>query len=80
MSEHTVRGVVEIGPVARGSKSEQVSVVLRTEERTWLLRRLGGPPFGMDDALTAWAGKTVEVTGYPGTGVFLLTAEPTELR
>lgn len=80
MTERTVRGVVEVRPVARGSKSEQVTVVLRADDRTWLLRRLGGPPFGVDDDLATWAGKTVEVTGYPGSGVFLLTEEPTELR
>jgi len=80
MNERTVRGVVEVRPVARGSKSEQVTVVLRADERTWLLRRRGGPPFGVDDELAAWAGKAVAVTGYPGSGVFLLTEEPTELR
>jgi len=80
MSEQTVRGVVEVCPVARGSKSEHVTVVLRTDDRTWLLRRRGGPSFGVDDELAAWAGKTVEVTGFPGTGVFQLTEEPTELR
>jgi hypothetical protein len=79
MNEITVRGVVEVSPVARGSKSEQVTVVLRTGQRSWMLRRAGGPSFGVDADLAVWAGKTVEVTGYPGSGVFLATTEPTEV-
>ena len=76
--EHA-RGVVSVQPVARGSKSEQPTVVLQTADRNWLLRRVGGPSFGVDDELAAWAGKTVEVTGYTGSGVFLLTEFPTEV-
>jgi hypothetical protein len=76
--EHA-RGVVSVQHVARGSKSEQPAVVLQTADRSWLLRRTGGPSFGVDDELAAWAGKTVEVTGYAGGGVFLLTELPTEV-
>jgi hypothetical protein len=76
--EHA-RGVVSVQQVARGSKSEQPAVVLQTADRSWLLRRVGGPSFGVDDELAAWAGKTVDVTGYKGGGVFLLTEFPTEV-
>lgn len=78
MIEHA-RGVVSVQQVARGSKSEQPAVVLRTADRSWLLRRPGGPSFGVDDELAAWAGKTVDVIGYAGSGVFLLVELPTEV-
>ena len=78
MTQH-VRGVVSLQRVARGSKSEQPAVVLHTSERSWVLRRVGGPPFGVDDELAFWVGKTVDVTGYAGSGVFLLTELPTEV-
>ena len=78
MTQHA-RGVVSLQRVARGSKSEQPAVVLQTSERSWVLRRVGGPPFGVDDDLALWAGKTVDVTGYAGSGVFLLTELPTEV-
>ena len=78
MTQH-VRGVVSVQRVARGSKSEQPAVVLQTPERSWVLRRVGGPPFGVDDELASWAGKIVDVTGYAGSGVFLLTELPTEV-
>ena len=78
MTQH-VRGVVSVQRVARGSKSEQPAVVLQTPERSWVLRRVGGPPFGVDVELALWAGKTVDVTGYAGSGVFLLTERPTEV-
>jgi hypothetical protein len=79
MNVETHRGVVSVLPVGVGSKSEQVAAVLRTAERTWLLRRQGGPSFGVDPQLARYEGKTVEVTGYPGSGVFLLAEEPREL-
>ncbi len=69
----TITGVVTVQPAAVGSKSEQVTAVLRAEGRTWLLRRSGGPAFGIDDELAAYDGKSVTVTGYAGSGVFLVT-------
>jgi hypothetical protein len=78
MTQHA-RGVISVQRVARGSKSEQPAVVLQTPERSWVLRRVGGPPFGVDDELASWVGKTVDVTGYAGSGVFLLTELPTEV-
>lgn len=78
MTTQRVRGVVSVRRIARGSKSEQPAVVLQTADRSWVLRRLGGPAFGVDDELAAWAGKTVEITGHPGSGVFLVTEPPTE--
>lgn len=68
----TVTGVVSIRDVAAGSKSEQRTAVLTTNERSWLLRRPDGPSFGVDDELVAWEGQWVTVTGYAGSGVFLV--------
>lgn len=73
----TTTGTISVRRVAKGSKSEQVTVVLTTPERAWLLRRAGDQSFGVDLALAALDGRTVTVTGYPGSGVFLLTDEPT---
>ena len=79
MTTRTVRGVVSIRHTASGSKSEQTTVVLTTDERSWLLRRSGGPSFGVDDDLARDDGKTVEVTGETGPGVFLVTEGPREI-
>jgi hypothetical protein len=79
MTTRTVQGVVSIQPVASGSKSEQTTVVLTTDERSWLLRRAGGPSFGVDPELARYDGKSVEVTGEAGPGVFLVTGEPREI-
>jgi hypothetical protein len=69
-----ITGTVSVRRVATGSKSEQVTAVLTTPERSWMLRRQGGPAFGIDDELAALDGHTVTVTGFAGTGVFLATA------
>lgn len=74
----TLRGLISVQQIARGSKSEQPAVVLQTAERSWVLRRVDGPRFGVDDELAAFAGRTVEVTGYPGSGVFVITEPPTD--
>ena len=66
MKVETRRGVVSVQPVGVGSKSEQVATVLTTKERTWLLRRQGGPSFGVDPHLARYEGKSVEVSGYAG--------------
>lgn len=79
MTAETVHGVVSIRHVGVGSKSEQTTVVLTTDDRSWLLRRAGGPSFGVDDELARYAGKTVEVTGEAGSGVFLVTGQPHEI-
>ena len=74
-----LRGVISVQQIARGSKSEQPAVVLQTNERSWVLRRADGPRFGVDDELAAYAGKTVDVTGYPGSGVFVISEPPTQV-
>lgn len=71
--EQTMTGTVSVQRVAAGSKSEQVTVVLVSAERSWLLRRAGGPSFGVDDDLAAMDGRQVTVSGFPGSGVFLAT-------
>jgi hypothetical protein len=72
-AQRTITGTVSVQHVAQGSKSEQDAVVLTTEERSWLLRRAGGPTFGLDPVLARLAGRTVTLTGYAGSGVFLVT-------
>ena len=72
--EQTVSGLVEVRRVAARSKSDQVTAVLTTEDRSWLLRRSGGPSFGVDDELAALDGQRVTATGFAGSGVFLATA------
>ncbi|MEO6713903.1 MAG: hypothetical protein ABIM89_10790 [Mycobacteriales bacterium] len=72
-TQETVRGTVSVRRVATGSKSEQVTVVLTAKDRSWLLRRSGGPSFGRDEELAALDGKAVTATGFAGSGVFLAT-------
>jgi hypothetical protein len=76
VSQSRQTGRVAVHRVGAGSKSEQISVVLTTAERTWLLRRAGGSAFGPDRELAGLAGRTVTVTGYEGNGTFLVTADP----
>jgi hypothetical protein len=71
-------GTVEVRDAARGSKSEQQTVVLVTDERFWLLRRQCGPTYGVDPELARWAGRLVTVTGIEGSGTFLVTGPVAE--
>jgi hypothetical protein len=71
--EETVTGLISIRRVASGSKSEQVTAILSAGERSWLLRRRGGPTFGVDAQLVRYEGRRVTVTGFAGSGVFLVT-------
>jgi hypothetical protein len=76
MTPESTRGTVSVTRVATGSKSERVTAVLTTAERSFLLRRVGMGAFDDDPRLVALDGKTVRVTGYPGNSVFLLTEDP----
>jgi hypothetical protein len=76
MTPESTRGTVSVTRVAKGSKSEHVNVVLTTPERSFLLRHIGTGAFALDPSLVTLDGKTVRVTGYPGTSVFLLTEDP----
>jgi hypothetical protein len=66
-------GAVSILRVATGSKSEQPAVVLKAPDRSWILRRPGGPGYGVDPELARLAGRTVTVEGIAGSGVFLVS-------
>lgn len=58
-----ITGTVLRAPVAAGSKSEHVAMVLRTRSgEQHILRRVGGHAF-RDQALEALLGKTVTGTG-----------------
>jgi hypothetical protein len=59
-------------PVATGSKSERVAVVLRTKAgEQHILRRTGGHAF-RDQVLEALVGKTVTATGVVTGQTFIL--------
>ena len=74
----TLTGTVSLRRIAIGSKSERDSVVLATGERHWELRRGGAGAFDPPDrVLLALAGRTVTLTGYAGSGVFVVTDLPT---
>ena len=76
MTPESTHGIVSVTRVATGSKSEHVSAVLTTPEQSFLLRHIGTGAFADDDRLDALDGKSVQVTGYRGNGVFLLTEDP----
>ena len=58
-----ITGVVSRAPVAIGSKSEHIAVVLRTEAgEQHILRRVGGNAF-RDQTLETLVGKTITGTG-----------------
>jgi hypothetical protein len=67
-----VTGPVAVRRVAVGSKSERDAVVLDAGDRSWILRRPGGPAYGVDADLAALAGRTVTVRGAAGSGVLVV--------
>ncbi|QND41118.1 hypothetical protein [Rhizobium ruizarguesonis] len=60
----SVTGVVSLGSVDHGSKSERDAVVLRTPEgESYVLRRAGAPSFG-DHSMDELVGKRISTTGF----------------
>jgi hypothetical protein len=58
------RGTLCVGPVRRGTASQQQALLLETEhEGRFVLIKLGGPSFGLPPE-AAWDGASVEVEGY----------------
>lgn len=61
--QRRITGTVLWAPVATGSKSDRIAVVMRTETgKQYILRRAGGNAF-RDQALETFVGKTVTGTG-----------------
>lgn len=71
------RGRVEKKPIAAGSKSEHVGVVLVSEEGEYELRRVGGNAF-QDPELEKLVGKDLRVAGEE-RGSTLIVSEWSEL-
>lgn len=70
--QRRITGTVLRAPVATGSKSERVAVVLRTKAgEQHILRRAGGHAF-RDEALEALVGKTVTGTGLVTGQTFIM--------
>ncbi len=68
----TLSGRVERRPVAPGSKSERLAVVLVTQEgAVYVLRRLGGNPF-KDPQMEALVGKAISGEGNLTGNTFIL--------
>jgi hypothetical protein len=57
-----LRGRVVREISGRGSKSERLAVVVKTDRGAFVLRRRGGPAYG-DRRLERYVGKTVSCTG-----------------
>jgi len=60
----SVTGVVSLGSIDHGSKSERDTVVLRTPDgEHYVLRRADAPSFG-DHSMDALVGKRISTTGF----------------
>jgi hypothetical protein len=70
--QRQITGTVVRAPVATGSKSEHIAVVLRTKTgEQHILRRAGGNAF-RDPALETLVGKTVTGTGVVTGQTFIM--------
>ncbi len=70
--ERRITGIVLRAPVAAGSKSERVAVVLRTDAgEQHILRRRGGHAF-RDEVLEALVGKAITGTGLVTGQTFIM--------
>ncbi len=70
--ERRITGIVLRAPVAAGSKSERVAVVLRTDAgEQHILRRRGGHAF-RDEVLQALVGKAITGTGLVTGQTFIM--------
>jgi hypothetical protein len=70
--QRRITGTVLRAPVAAGSKSERIAVVLRTKTgEQHILRRVGGNAF-RDQALETLVGKTVTGTGLVAGQTFIM--------
>lgn len=57
--------------ISGGSKSERNAVMLKTEDKEYVLRKLGGNPFH-DTSLESLVGKTITASGMLDRNLFLV--------
>lgn len=71
IKEVQLSGKVVIKKIAKGSKSERDAVLLQTDDKEYVLRKLGGNPF-QDTSLESLAGKSITATGIADRNLFLV--------
>ena len=71
IKEVQLSGKVVIKKIAKGSKSERDAVLLQTDDKEYVLRKLGGNPFH-DTSLESLAGKSITATGIADRNLFLV--------
>ena len=71
IKEVQLSGKVVIKKIAKGSKSERDAVLLQTDDKEYVLRKLGGNPFH-DISLEKLAGKSITATGITDRNLFLV--------
>jgi hypothetical protein len=70
MKEVQLSGKVVIKKTSLSSKSERNAVLLQTEDKSYVLRKMGGNPF-KDTSLEIFAGKSITATGILDRNLFL---------
>ena len=70
LKEVQLSGKVVMKKTSEGSKSERNAVLLQTENKSYILRKLGGNPF-KDASLEILAGKSITATGILDRNLFL---------
>ena len=70
IKEVQLSGKVVMKKASEGSKSERNAVFLQTENKSYVLRKMGGNPF-KDTSLEIFAGKSITATGILDRNLFL---------
>ena len=70
IKEVQLSGKVVMKKTSEGSKSERNAVLLQTENKSYILRKMGGNPF-RDISLEILAGKSITATGIVDRNLFL---------
>ena len=70
IKEVQLSGKVVMKKTSEGSKSERNAVLLQTEKKSYILRRMGGNPF-KDTSLEMLTGKNITATGILDRNLFL---------
>ena len=70
IKEVQLSGKVVMKQTSEGSKSERNAVLLQTESKSYVLRKMGGNPF-KDTSLEMLKGKSVTATGILDRNLFL---------
>ena len=73
IKEVQLSGKVVMKKTSEGSKSERIAVLLQTENKSYILRKMGGNPF-RDRSLEMLKGKSITVTGILDRNLLLVTA------